>query len=138
MFLFSFKCASANGKSESRAPSSTGDFRHARCAHLLHSLGGRLACIVSPLSRPRSEGQSLDRCCPYCPVTCTCRSTDTLKTPELQIASLILLKEMEVDGCVLTLYHKEYNRALVMFSRMTRCHDMSSPVERWKTYFIGL
>lgn len=122
-----------------------GFIRHGSSARLLHSLGGRLVCIVSPLSHLRSEGMCFDKCCPYCPVKCTCRSTDTFKT----IVPVMLfnpeLKEdtenvyMEVDGCVLTLYHTEYSRALVMFSRMTRCHDMSSPAECWKTSnLIGL
>lgn len=57
-----------------------GFVRPGSSARLLHSLGGRLVCIVSPLSHPRSEGLCFDKCCPYCPVKYTCRSTDIFKT----------------------------------------------------------
>lgn len=41
--------------------------------------------------------------------------------------------------CILTPYHREYSRARIMSSRMTRCHDTSSPAECWeKSNIIGL
>lgn len=129
--------------SENLASAATGNrkewcyIRHGSFAPLLRFPGGRLACTASPLSHPPSGVTRFDRCCPCCPVKCTCRSTQTSLTPKTKV--VYRKRRKEGAGFVLTLYRREYSRAHIMSSRTTRCHDTSNPVECWKTaHFMGL
>lgn len=91
---------------------------------LLRSPGGRPACISSPLSHRPSEGPCSDRCCPCCPVKCTCGSISHQEFA----TSAVERTECVKDWVILTLYRREYSRARITSSRTTRCHDTSSPV----------
>lgn len=108
-----------------------GYFRHGSFAPLLRSPGGRLACIATPPSHPPPGEPCFDRCCPCCPVKCTCGSTEKFKKSSKR--NKWRLRKVGTIECILTLYHREYSRAHITSSRTTRCHDTSSPVECWKT-----
>lgn len=113
-----------------------GYIRRGSFAPLLRSPGGRPACIASPPSHPPPAGPCFDRCCPCCPEKCTCRSTEVSDQKHSALQPLCCAFRIE---CILTPYHREYNRAHIMSSRMTRCHDTSSPAECWeKSNIIGL
>lgn len=125
---------------ESLAPSATSDtvwiaaiISPGSYAPLLHSPGGRLVCIVSLPSRQPSGGRCFDKCCPYCPVRCTCRSIQKFKAKNSALQLLCRSKPGKKEdtanrNSVLTLYHREYSTAHITSSRTTRCRDTSSPV----------
>lgn len=123
-------------------PSAAGDrkkqerIRRGSFAPALRSPGGRLACSVSPLSRPQPAGPRFGRCCPCCPVKYNCRLTErfNVKTSAVMLCppEQMEIQNVEKFECILTPYHREHNRAHIRSSRMTRCHDTSSPVECWE------
>lgn len=67
------------------------------------------------------------------------RRTSVRSTKKRTFTEHVQKRERLKGVCVLTLYRKVYSRAHIVSSRTTRCHDMSNPVECWKTaYFMGL
>lgn len=126
----------------------TRHLRHGSFAPLLHSPGGRLACIASPPSHLPPVGTCFGTCCPYCPGKCTCRSAERSFRPGVPHFSCDVVQTwlnggsiLEKIECILTLYRREYSRAHITSSRTTRCRDTSSPVRvlediKWNLFVI--